>query len=44
MKFLELFHLCISHFHHGEYLEQLFCYVVESLQMDYKNYKILELS
>lgn len=44
IKFLELFHLCISHLNYGEHLEQLFFYVVESLQMDYKNYKVLEFS
>ena len=43
-KFLELFYSCINGKKDIELLKQLFNYVVESLHMDYKNYKILELS
>jgi len=44
IKFIELFNLCINDEMKEQNLKQLFDYVVQSLNMDYKNYKILELT
>lgn len=43
IKFIELFNLCINDDMREQNLKELFDYVVQSLDMDYNNYKILEL-